>query len=871
MRRVTVRFTGAVDATVRRRAVAEGRKLRKGTRKQFVLLGFVVTIVAYEAHSVATVVELGLQALALWGVALSQEQRGGQLSTFRIPSSARLKSGGGRYPPSVATPVGEEQLTGFRLSTWANPLAELRAWQASSVRHGVSDDQAARLGLRLSGKVELHPQGVTHCVGGGLGLRGVGVGDLSPAGQWLRTTPWLATSRFLSGYLTFMHWGVDGYFGAHVSDDWLYARTGVNRVFVGGGRREDVVENKTAGRPWYQIGVTPEPRLGLADDGGTFSNKNKYAWTRESPLAYRQSCNPGFAVVAGSALVAAPTMVLEDSMFLLNLREPGGAEGFASTRSLTWAFSEPGASLIAAAGRPEIALMRFVPAPVTELEVERAGDSSADAPEGRYVRRVRSVQGVAFSDGAAEVGDSYLAWGGVSAVGFDDLPMWYRPGTLRDYSLALRDSWVWDGVGTGAAVFPEVLSDQLQPSAFGAVYATEVDGVIEFACGLKALDSAIVPVGASRRVDADGVTGAPTQASVVVAKVGIAFVTTDIAATSVAVAAAFPDVIGPADCEQYQAGMNPAFAVLPQVRFACVLGTKRTYAVRAVRYERNPFLASALSMTGVGTPLPYTGSYAGRRAGSVGGPIFYVDREFGPYPDRTQYEELWFVIDRTKYVVNVKALGGSIEPVTEGKYTNTLLPVFAYDSPAAPGSVFSRQLLGMFSDTDEDDYELLDYYADEFAAAGMEMNTFAQVSDTDIMFVLHRRGAINKYDTDALVCRFSSVTGTAAVVSAVVSRRPNFMALTCYQHEVVVDGEVVQQACLILRVGRYDRLGDVYTSVDAGATWELLYDQDSTKRLDAGGTATYQDGTPSLGLHIGPRIGGGRADPRYTLRSPPKE
>jgi len=232
------------------------------------------------------------------------------------------------------------------------------------------------------------------------------------------------------------------------------------------------------------------------------------------------------------------------------------------------------------------------------------------------------------------------------------------------------------------------------------------------------------------------------------------------------------------------------------------------------------------------------------------------------------------VVDGVKHIVDTRALGGNIEPITEAKYGNGVLDLFRWFGPTVNNH--RRQMLGMFSAADESDYELLDFYADEFTCPSMEMNTFAQVSDTDIMFVLsHRRFISASRYYDAVVCRFSSLTGEAHVVGVLPDdgnqQIGEFLALTCYQFEVKnAEGDVVQEPCLILRRGRGDEIGQVLTSTDGGATWELLYDASSTHLVNSLGDEYARNGTPSLGLHI---VGGiGRADdPRYLVFGPINE
>lgn len=864
MARVIVRFAGTVDPLVRRKAISEGQRLSAGAGKQLVFMGYIITIKGGKKSTVATAVELGVHAIGLWGVALVSEQYGTYTESWRLPLLQRLKSGGGRIPVSV--PPAQIGIGKTGLPVWERKvnLANYRHYVKSSQRNGGFQATQITFPVYLSGKAELNALGVSHATSEGLAAAG--------QSQDPRVSAWLSRSSFISTALRVVCRSTRGDHAIEVTDDWVSAELGAELVFTGGARREDTLDNVTAGKAWYYVGPTSFPRLTPdPDDGGSFSNLTKFAVTRESPLAYRQSCNPGVAVAGDATLLAATALAMDDAMYQLEGEwSPGGdfRAGYVSTRSLTWAFQEIGAALIAQAGEPNLVLMWYDTQPVTLYEQENYANFLSDSADVRYVRRISASRDLGSLPGNRPVvGAPAPAWKSASRIKISDLPDWFQPGTVAGRSSALRTALAPWGYAVDGYI-PLITSDHVQPSMFGAVYTTEIDGVAEFVFGVKSLDNSLVPITSARR-SIDDEPSTPSEAAIAVAKTGLVFVSANVSEPGgVVIETEFHDVIGPADCDQYAAGMSADYAVLPQVRFGCNLGGKRAYAVRAVRYERSPFLASALTAVGIGIPLPYTEGYLGRENTGVGGPAFYTDREFGPYPDRDQYEELWFVIDRVKYVVNTTALNGTIEPVTESKFGNTLLPIFQYDSPEGPRSNARRQLLGMFSDADEDEYKLLDFYADEFAPAGMEMNTFAQVSDTDIMFVLHRSGPINPFDNYAVVCRFSSLTGMAEVVSVVVIRRPAYMAITCYQHEIKQGEGIVQPACLILRAGRSDGVGEVFTSIDAGETWELLYDSESTKTLNFNGVAIRENGTPSLGLHILGRIGETGGDPRFSIRSP---
>jgi len=889
MKKVIVRFAGEVDPVVRRRAMQVGASVRAGGTKRFVLRGYVVLIVGKEQFNQATAIEIGVRCIALWGVSMIYEQNNSLQEQWRLPLRSRLR-GGGRLPVSSHDPErpADDQRSGFprtlgRLyqSFFRN---KARSRQMNRSTTPASMDGVTAGMYAASAKIESARYGVSHAwVGGTVAAEVAGQNTIGIA-------PWLVRYRLIGASLQVTHWSNRGSWMIQVQDDWVSAALGPDLVFVGAAQRTDLT-GEPANHPWIRIGSTPMPRLLPDSLEGGVGPTYAHLVTRESHLAYRQNCVPGVvAMEDGTALIAAPMFRMDDSLFTLHgsIAENGQPRsGYISARSLVYsAFYEVGAALVPAAGHPELVLLKFAPSEITDQENRNWWRGSVNAdPDVRYVKRVRGsrdfvglLPGGLVPDpaGFPIVGNLAPDWVGGVRVPLSAMPAWFAPGTVAARSAMFRQAiGTWAMGAAPDAYIPLIDSAQPLPAAFGAVYSTVIGDDVEYALSVKSLDNSLVPIGGSRRA-VDDQSSAPVEALLAVAKTGLVFVRTSVSNPgSYTVTSAFHDVIGPADCGQFGAGMNPTVAFLPQVRYGCVLGGKRAYAVRAVRYERNPFLASALSMIGVNVSMPYTAGYLGRKNTSVGGPIFYTDREFGPYPDRAKYEELWFVVDGQKYVVDTRALGGNLEPITEAKYGNGILDLFRWFGSSINSQ--RRQQLGMFSLADDANYELLDFYADEYVCAGMEMATFAQVSDTDIMFVLHRRRFISttrRYD--AIVCRFSSTTGSAHVVATLLDdgnqQIGDFLALTCYQFEVTdAEGAVTQPPCLTLRRGRGDQAGQVLTSVDGGATWELLFDAASTCVVNSLGQQFGRQGTPSMGLHIIGPLGDSTADPRYPLKKPPAQ
>ena len=889
MAQVIVKFVGAPDPLVQRRAKSEGRTVAPGTSRKFVLKGYLVTITGGRDITTAIALELGLRCVALWGVGMIYEQSNSAQEQWRLPLSLRLSAGGSRFPESEYRPDNLEY-TG--LPKWSGRFNQslYRSKAFSRVLNATSNsadmDGAGASFYAPAAKIEVG-RGVTHLWVGATSV-------VSASGQnVLGIGPWLARYRTLGASLQVTHWDGKGSWGLRLQDDWISDQVGQPLLFTGAAWRT-ALDNQLWNAAWLNLRATATPRLVPdANEGGVGATSSPHRVSRESHFAYRQNCLPGISVTSEACLIGAPVARLDDSLFELHGSwSPSGSpqSGYVSSRSLVMsALFEVGAALMPAAFRPELLLMKFDSSPVTLPEQQEWWRATVESsPDVRYVKRaVSSRDGtyliipepgqspVPSPDAEPQVDAPAIQWVGAWRVTMADLPLWFQPGTVDDRSSMFRSAiGSWAGASADAFI-PLFDSGHPLPHAFGAVYSTTINGEVEFAFAVKALDSASVPT-VPRRRSTDDQPSAPSQALLAVAKTGIVFVRASLTDPSTfSVDSAFHDVIGPDDCGQFSDGMDSGVAYLPQVRFACILNGKRAYAVRVVRYERNQYLAAKLTHIGVNVPMPYTADYMGRVNNSVGGPVFYTDREFGPYPDRSKYEELWFVIDGVRHVVDTRALGGNIEPITEGKYGNGVLDVFQWIGSAV--NCHRRQMLGMFSLADESNFELLDFYADEYVPAGLEMNTFAQVSETDVMFALSQRqvigGSTRRYH--AVICRFSSVTGEAHVVT-VVPHLPNspmvgqFLALTCYQYEITdADGRVTQEPCLMLRRGRGDEIGEVLTSLDGGATWELLYDAKSTHRVNAAGGEYSRNGTPSLGLHVLGPVGDNTADPRFILRRPP--
>lgn len=855
MNPILIRFAGLPDGVVRRQARKAALGMRVGTTKRFVFGGYLVSIAAGPSTTVANIIELGVECVALSGVLLLVDQRNSFVNVRRVPTVARLKDGGGPLPVGQDYDPGDSQVIDLNdVGSAGFPY-----WNRRFVRSGfgwrgiVSELLYPR---DYAAKAEVQRWGVVHAVCVPDFQDGANVQEDFPH------SPWYAYAKNIRSALELVYWSQRGGRAVYISDEWLADKLNDTLLFSSAGNHYGSPGiGITAPAPaWWVVGDTSFPRLFDNPDDALIPGSNEFPHkvTRDTITTYRQSCYPAVYADAQRMLVAAPCLRGDDSVYQLyaELVEDGVArQGYVSTRSVMYNTAEIGSSLQPAAGEPCLALLWFEQEPVTEDEAR-----GVYAVGARTVARMTTRRG---SSDPAEVGDSAPQWLGGQVVSIGELPVWYHPGTL-----AARTDQLIATLGDGAEAYvPRVLSNQKLPSAFGAAYATDVAGLVEVAFAVKSLEPAQVPITAGRRATPLG-EGYPDQAAILVAKVGIVTVMVDSATPGLpTITTRFEDVIGPTDCAQFSGAFDPDVAYLPQVRFGCTLGTQRVYAVRAVRYARNEFLASALSMVGVGVPRSYTVDYTGAENSSIGGPVFYTDREFGPYPDEAKYEELWFVVDGVRHVVDTAALGGYLEPFTEGKWGNGMLQAFSGWSDAE--NPHYRQIMGMgiYGMGGAENYDRLDFYAEEFITRGGELQTFVKVSETDVMFVLSKKRTPLGQE-GVVVCRYSSVTHQAVAVYTglpePITSTIVYPALTCYQQEVVDEGGIVQaHPHLVLRLGR-ETGGSVFTSVDGGVSWQLLYDQTSTEQYNALGEARVRDGTPGLGLHVLGRIGW-QSDPHNLL------
>ena len=157
---------------------------------------------------------------------------------------------------------------------------------------------------------------------------------------------------------------------------------------------------------------------------------------------------------------------------------------------------------------------------------------------------------------------------------------------------------------------------------------------------------------------------------------------------------------------------------------------------------------------------------------------------------------------------------------------------------------------------------LRDRWVEEAVGYGAAFNTVTQISDTDVLVLLHPVIEPQFPGSVYSILRINCVTGETITVFtglAPTEETPGtFASLTCFQQEVVVDEAIVMQAHLFWRTGRGNntRSGQVAISTDGGASWTPVFTERHTR------TQTEQRGVAGLGIHLsGPFLVSGSGDP----------
>ncbi|MBG0839017.1 hypothetical protein [Ectopseudomonas toyotomiensis] len=366
--------------------------------------------------------------------------------------------------------------------------------------------------------------------------------------------------------------------------------------------------------------------------------------------------------------------------------------------------------------------------------------------------------------------------------------------------------------------------DCYRPCVVGAVHATELDGVVEFVASVRAGDEYLLPITTELRFDDSAGITPGEAAKVKVTRTGLLVVSYTVATGAITTRMMAPDVLGSDQCPWYDSGeMDPAIAYYPQVLWGGVVDGKRCYAVRALRYLRSVWLGSLLQDVDGGWWW-FTDNYRGWRRDStedIRPPLYRTDLGFGPYIDRDQPEELWWIVDDVLQRVTPPA---GYRVVTRARQTS-----FAVEGQNNLSAYLAELYahMGIFGGPGLSDVVWQEYALEEYLLPNTLQQQFAPVAADRVVYFLPPSeepgvlvlqvfdgGAVADYGTVAVPW----VNGTHYTSSE--NRYPVY-ALTCYQRETWLDGELVTPAGLILTVTSGAR-GYALISRDGAATWQPL-------------------------------------------------
>ncbi|ATH82820.1 hypothetical protein CO724_17215 [Ectopseudomonas mendocina] len=417
----------------------------------------------------------------------------------------------------------------------------------------------------------------------------------------------------------------------------------------------------------------------------------------------------------------------------------------------------------------------------------------------------------------------YLELGDPVFVPPSDWPVHLQP---AQFVPELRDAPGFNTTDFSLITYRPDLSGQVcfRPCVVGALHSTVQGGVVEFVAAVRAVDEHNLPITSELRFDDSAGITPGEAARVKVTRTGLLLITYNLATGSVTTRMLAPDVIGSDQCPWYDAGeMDSSIAYCPQVLWGGVVDGKRCYAVRALRYLRSPFLGSLLQDVGGGSWW-FTDNYRGWRVGSdtdIEPPMYRTDLGFGPYIDRDQPEELWWVVDD---VITRVAL-----PVGYRASVRPRVNSFAFEDQPALGNYLGALYahMGIRDSTEVTDLPWQQYAMEEYLLPNTALQQFAQVAGHRVVYFLppsEEPGVLRLQVFDgAAVADYGTVAvpwvnGTHYTSSE--NRYPVY-ALTCYQRETWLDEELVTPAGLILTVTSGNR-GYALISRDGAATWEPL-------------------------------------------------
>jgi hypothetical protein len=288
--------------------------------------------------------------------------------------------------------------------------------------------------------------------------------------------------------------------------------------------------------------------------------------------------------------------------------------------------------------------------------------------------------------------------------------------------------------------------------------------------------------------------------------------------------------------------MDAGTAKLPSVVWAGVMGGKRVYLARAVRYVRD-LLCGSFEQDEEARYIP--AEFAGPRgwsAGILAASSWEEHAVYGPLPDAAELEELWLVVDGVRTIINLPS-NGLLRPIIDAA-------VNYYIGNRAPDKGYYREDKHkmMLSAEQYEKAAIRDRWLEEPVGHGGTFNTIAQISSTDVLVLLFpaNLGAA-KSEMIYTVMRINTATGattTAYSGPAPTTGYPgNFAALTCYQHEIIENGETVISAHLFWSNTLHPD-GEIAISVDSGVSWLPAFINPASSEFDPPGMA-------GLGIHIG--------------------
>ncbi len=366
--------------------------------------------------------------------------------------------------------------------------------------------------------------------------------------------------------------------------------------------------------------------------------------------------------------------------------------------------------------------------------------------------------------------------------------------------------------------------DCYRPCVVGAVHSTDLDGVVEFVASVRAGDEYLLPITSELRFDDSAGITPGEAAKVKVTRTGLLVVTYTLATGTITTRMMAPDVLGSDQCPWYDSGeMDPAIAYYPQVLWGGVVDGKRCYAVRALRYLRSVWLGSLLQDVDGGWWW-FTDNYRGWRVGStedIRPPLYRTDLGFGPYIDRDQPEELWWIVDD---VLQRVAPPPGYRVVTRARQTSFAVEG-QHDLSAYLAELYAH--MGIYGGPGTSDFVWQEYALEEYLLPNTLQQQFAPVAADRVVYFLppsEEPGVLRLQVFDgAAVADYGTVAvpwvnGTHYTSSE--NRYPVY-ALTCYQREIWLDGELVTPAGLILTVTSGNR-GYALISRDGAATWQPL-------------------------------------------------